>query len=202
MNGRIVRIGLMPGFLLIGLIVGGVVPRIAAQTAATTLEAPKWTMGDHWTWRRGGDVVTATVVDASAGYLVMEKDGADASFYHYAPDLSSTDSHFTQLQFPMSVGDEWRYTIERPDKKQSAKWIIGRRVEAMDSVTIPAGTFDTFRVAGRHCNVALNVCGDFVAWYAPQVKNVVKITWTASNYWPPDLRGMSQVLLSYGVRAP
>jgi hypothetical protein len=72
----------------------------------------------------------------------------------------------------------------------------------MESVTVPAGTFDAVRISGHHCNPTNGRCGDFVVWYAPMVRNVVKVTWSGTDYWSPRLRGTTQALTSYQVSNP
>jgi hypothetical protein len=93
----------------------------------------------------------------------------------------------------MSIGKEWAYIVEGTYSGRAVKWKIDRKVEAMESVTVPAGTFDALRIPGHDCNLTLGGCGDFIVWYAPKVKNFAKIIWTSDRFWPPDLRGASQV---------
>jgi hypothetical protein len=44
--------------------------------------------------------------------------------------------------------------------------------------------------------------GDFVIWYAPQVKQVVRITWRGHRFWPAQFDGASLLLVSYKLHNP
>ena len=181
MYSRTVLVSLVGG-ILVGVALHGASTRISAQQA--TVEAPKWDLGDHWTWQRGNGEITATVVGTSGGYAVQVKSGTGTSMVHYTFDLSSTDTPFINYQFPLSVAKEWTYTLE------------GTYAGS------PAIAFDTVRVSGHHCNITRGYCGDFVTWYAPKAKQAVRTTWTSSKYWPVDLNGLNQVLVSYELHNP
>jgi hypothetical protein len=200
MFSRIILVTFVGG-ILVGAAVHGPAPRVLAQPAA--VEAPKWDLGDRWTWQRGSDEIIVTVAGTTGGYAVQEKIGSSTSMYHYASDFSSADVHFSQFQFPLTLGKAWMYRIEgTASNGQPAKWNISRKVEGMESVTVPAGTFDVVRISGRHCNVAKGNCGDFVVWYAPKAKNAARIITANADYWPGSLRGFNQVLVSYEVHNP
>ena len=199
---RIVLVSFVGG-MLINAAVYGPSRQVLAQPA-TTVEAPKWDLGDRWTWQRGKDEITWTIVGTAGGYAVQQKFGSDTSTVHLALDFSSKDVHFAQVQFPLTPGKEWTNTVEGigPISKQPTKWNVKRKVEGMESVTVPAGAFDAVRISGHHCNLANGYCGDFMAWYAPKAKQVAKIMWPNSDYWLASQRGASQVLVSYELHNP
>ena len=189
------------GGILVGAAIHGPKPLVLAQPAAT-VEAPKWDLGDRWTYQRGKNEFTLTVVGTSGGYVVRQT-GSNTGTFHYDSDLSSKDVHFGQFQFPLKVGKEWTNPLEGIALNgQPAKWNTKRKVEGMESVTVPAGTFDAVRMSARECNLTYGDCGDYVIWYAPKAKQVAKITWTNANYWPGFVKGLNQVLVSYEVHSP
>lgn len=198
--------GRIPLVVILVMMLGtGVVQDVTSVSAqqVTSIDAPVWSLGDHWTWQRGKDQVSNTVVGTSSGYAVRYESGADVSMNHYNPDFSSPDVHFLQYQFPLTIGKTWSYMVSGTYNGRAYTWRIERKVEAMESVTVPAGTFDSVRISGHHCNTSDGYCGDFVVWYAPKVRNAVKITWkVASRYWPPSQNGISQMLLSYQLANP
>ncbi len=198
---RFVLVSFIAG-VLIAAELHGISPRALAQQAIL-FEAPKWDLGDRWTWQLGKDEITLTVLGTSGGYAVQQKAGSEVGTYHFALDFSSKDFHYLPVQFPLTVGKEWMYTLEGKYSGRPATWNIKRKVEGMDSITVPAGTFDAVRISGHHCNITSGgYCGDFVAWYAPKTKQVAKVTWTSSDYWPQIRRGLSQLLVSYELRNP
>jgi hypothetical protein len=107
---------------------------------------------------------------------------------------------------------------------------VARMTEGVVSIKVPAGTFDAVRIFGRShvlgvTNVGSNgvgpvgspypglagqgnyslpamASGDFVVWYAPQVKQVVRITWRGRRYWPAEYEGASLDLVSYKLNNP
>jgi len=199
MSRRLMFVLLVNG-MLIASGIPGPAHRVSGQQPIG-VEAPKWDLGDRWTWQRGNDQITWTVVGTSGGYAVQSKSGSDTSTTHLGLDFSSREVHFVQLQFPLTVGKEWIYSIEGVTPGgRAVKWDIKRKVEAMESIAVPAGTFDAVRVSGHHCVGAY--CGDFVAWYAPKAKQVAKITWSNADYWFGSQRGLSQVLVSYELHTP
>ena len=72
-------------------------------------------------------------------------------------------------------------------------------VEAYEPVSVPAGTFDAFRVKGKQCNTTKNVCGDFLIWYAPRARMYVKISWAEARYWG-NFSKKSTELLSFQLQ--
>lgn len=93
--------------------------------------------------------------------------------------------HNGQLSSPLWVGKEWesRYLYERRDGSQSEQrrhW----RVEGRETVRVPAGEFDTYRVvsAGKVLTITL--------WYAPAIDFYVRRTTTG-------MVDVEQVLVDY-----
>jgi hypothetical protein len=90
------------------------------------------------------------------------------------------------------------------------------------SITVPGGTFEAVRIFGRAqvagaaigspypgagpypgaTNAVMNASGDFVIWYAPQVKQVVRITWRGRRFWPAQYENESLLLVSYKLHNP
>jgi hypothetical protein len=198
-------------------------PRVYGQEA-TALDAPKWQVGDRWTWQHGTDRITWTVLAASGDYTVLSKSvalgerrihiGLDFS----SPDLQNSLLHDMSLQFPLTVGKQWTYWITSanmvPNSGKAINFRIERKVEKLESITVPAGTFDSVRIDGHQCanapvanvtNGALPAgtpnCLDFVTWYAPKIKQVVEIIRLGPSYWWGQQTG-SQILVSYNLQNP
>jgi hypothetical protein len=203
---------------------------LAQQTIA--LGAPKWDVGDQWTWQIGNDQVTWTVLSASGEYVVQEKSTRETGIFHVAADFSSTSAssanflpQFYELQFPLALGKAWTSmkrvtgvgsTVGGTDVE------VTRIAEGVVSITVPGGTFEAVRIFGRSqvvgtgvgspypgaeafysgMNPQLNASGDFVIWYAPQVKQVVRITWRGRHFWPLHYENASLLLVSYKLHNP
>jgi hypothetical protein len=212
---------------------------LAQQTIA--LGAPKWDVGDQWTWQIGNDQITWTVLSAGGEYVVQEKSAKEAGIFHVATDFSSTSAssayflpQFLELQFPLALGKAWTYTKRVGAGSTAAGVEVTRITEGVVSITVPGGTFEAVRIFGRshvlgggdspYPGLALGwrapiaspagqsdpgnyvspepPSGDFVVWYAPQVKQVVRITWRGRRFWPAQYENASLVLISYKLHNP
>ena len=179
----------------------------AAQDA--TVGRPTWATADAWTYRSWeGDEFTMTVISAASdGYAVEFKDSKGKDIVPYTVDVSPPGATFFRFQWPLKVGKKWDWTRsgEDIDHKYGTPmtWTTAEKVEGRESVTVPAGTFDAVRIHGRECKVTQQstsgaACGNFDVWYAPQVKNYVRVRWTGS-YWGGDKTLHPQELISYHV---
>lgn len=96
----------------------------------------------------------------------------------------STKPQWPYFQFPLEVGKSWEAAFENEVAVRTgiryAKWQWKARVEAAETVTVPAGTFQTLKVvydgtyASREGNRAWSGSQKDTMWYAPAVKRFVK----------------------------
>jgi hypothetical protein len=79
------------------------------------------------------------------------------------------------LKFPLSVGNEWKYTA-RADPFGQAERSGTYKVAAFEAVTVPAGTFDCFRVDGewQTNGHGFSVRGSDKIWYCPAINFYAK----------------------------
>ena len=183
------RIGLIQlvGVVLVGTATPGTAPQVLAQQTIA-LQAPKWDVGDHWAWQLGGDQVTWTVLSAGGEYRVAQKSPEETGTFLVSADFSSIKRPswlllplFYRLQFPLTFGNRWSYTTQGTLAGYGVVEFENTHItEGLVSITVPAGTFDSVRIYGRSRNLtpAWNYSGTFIVWYAPKVKQVVRITWS------------------------
>jgi len=137
-----------------------------------------------------------------------------------------------ELQFPLALGKAWTSTkrVIAPagslPRSTSSGGEVTRITEGVVSITVPGGTFEAVRIFGRSHpldpskgspyagpakgmpsvtspgNPLPAYSGDFVTWYAPRVKQVVRITWRGLRFWPAQYEGASLVLVSYKLHNP
>ena len=235
MGWRIVLIPLV-GAILAGSAAHGMAPQALAQQTIA-LGAPKWDVGDQWTWQIGNDQITWTVLSAGGEYAVQEKSARETGVFHVAADFSSTSAssayflpQFYEMQFPLALGKAWTSTkrvvgaVGSPAAGVEVE--VTRITEGVVSITVPGGTFEAVRIFGRSHpldpskgspyagsakgmpsvtspgNPLPAYSGDFVTWYAPRVKQVVRITWRGLRFWPAQYEGASLVLVSYKLHNP
>jgi len=82
---------------------------------------------------------------------------------------------WTVLKFPLSVGNEWKYTVRSGEiglEEHSGTY----KVAAFEAVTVPAGTFNCFRVDGewQTNGRGFSVRGSDKIWYCPAINFYVK----------------------------
>jgi len=153
---------------------------------------PVWKPGDEWSFQyesatsKGAfvDVVTREeTVDGIECYVV--KSGT-SEFYYRKTDIAyyiQKDSSgkiirryvppHSFMAWPMAVGKQWQESLthERPQTRETEEVRLVMRIEATETVTVPAGTFATFKIVRRN-NRTGEIDGEF--WYSPEVRYFVR----------------------------
>jgi hypothetical protein len=162
---------------------------ISPSPPASTL-APVWERGYEWTYQWTSPQGSGTFV------RTVEREETVAGVQHYVVRSGSRDIYYTKadlswlmelvdgaveargtppdrrFDWPLAVGKEWEatYTLEnlREGTTETRSWRY--RVDAVDMVTVPAGTFQAFHLTGKDST------GKLVReyWYAPDLKGLVK----------------------------
>jgi hypothetical protein len=80
----------------------------------------------------------------------------------------------------LTVGQRWEeaHRLERPVDRQTTNRNSVWTVEAEETITVPAGTFRAFKIVWRNKNTDAMLTE---MWYAPDVKQWVKIREVLSN---------------------
>ena len=175
----------------------------AAETPAVAeLPAPK--VGDVWKFRKidlwnNSELETyeRELVEIQPDHLVYRgksAPNAEAKTFYHGRSLASCrkmrdsdeENCTGALAFPLRVGDRNSYA-KRPWNKGDGHLTADCEVKGIESVTVPAGTFDAFRVDcdGTWQRVfditpTTGVMGRFEEslWYSPKVGHYVKFTYT------------------------
>ena len=174
-------------------------PPLATTALAGT--GPTWTVGDEWSYRwqspegKGTFVWVVDRFDKADGIdSVVIRSGSRESFYRLEDGAlrhstlngrveTRFDPPLLSLPFPLEVGKRWNpeFTRESPIARQTTEILLECRVDGEETMTVPAGTFQTFHVI---CNNQRSKSLNFELWYAPDVGNMVK----------------ERTRLSYGIR--
>jgi hypothetical protein len=108
------------------------------------------------------------------------------------------------VQSPIAVGKEWRieFTGRNSQNGAAVKGTARSKVTAQETVTTPAGTFDTFKIE-RHVQ-EVNAADpsrvsetDAVLWYAPEISHWVRRTFV-SKIERRTSASQSEELTAYG----
>lgn len=172
-------------------------PAATESTGQEKMEDPQ--VGDHWTYEYRDDisgdvksVLTNTVTDltdsqigirntwaghANSGYQTFDHSWnlINGGVHRYSPNDG------TGIRKPLAVGRTWslRANDINGTSGLSAKRAVTSKVTTQESVTTPAGTFDTFRVETtiqvQNANNATDKAQVVVqTWYAPAIDHWVK----------------------------
>ena len=153
---------------------------------------PTWKVGDEWGYRyeqpTGSGTFVWSVVRIESLNNVQHfviKTGTREIFYRIS-DLAFTretvdgqtirevtPSDWRFVAFPLHVGKSWemKYQEMRPVARQTEDIERKCTVEAEERVTVPAGTFPTFRII---CHNSRNNALVMTVWYAPEVRHIVR----------------------------
>ena len=166
-------------------------PSVAAAPAALSWDVPTWEVGDEWTFRwespRGKGTFVWSVdrierVDGNEFYVVkagnrlMYRRKADLAIYMEIVDGQVEIRHVglsRVFPWPLVPGKaiEYDVTIERPLARQTVEVTRACSVVREETVTVPAGEFQTAKIACKDRRTDTVV---HELWYAPRVKQWVR----------------------------
>jgi hypothetical protein len=164
---------------LVGAALGG-----HAANAQPVAQAPEWKPGDRWEFRS-----TTTPGDKEGKWSreIVQRAGDDKIEVRIAAEKveqydaalnplpqGRLDYRRTFVRYPLRVGDEWSYTrkFDNPNLEETGK----AKVEAYEKISVPAGTFDCYRIEIRASWGAMGASEEnhWTRWYCPQVKWIAK----------------------------
>jgi hypothetical protein len=163
----------------------------AGPILAQPVGPPAVRVGDQWQWTvQPGDSATRqerewVIRSVSPTILQGTENGAPLRLSAYLGVFDSprtSDSNPLPLQFPLSVGQRWRYTTNWTSKIRNASGSATYDVVviAFERIRVPAGEFDAFRVTskadmqGVTISVKLDADIETTYWYAPAARTIVK----------------------------
>lgn len=182
---------------------------VTAQEA-TRAELPRVKVGDNWTYQRN-DLVTrdkggrssVTVESVDADKIVVRLLKSTATYTREWNQTSTTQGGqetyratpaFAKYRFPLEVGKQWesRFKTQSGGGVTGHDWRFTVKVEAVEKVTVPAGTFEAFRLrldGWYTCNLGCNWSSRRreTFWYAPavnyEIKREVEAVAQGTGYW-------------------
>lgn len=179
--------------VLIAMFVQGDVLRAATKPPEGAVTAARGFPSVGTTWVRkivvhGKDIIitrTFTVLEESTHHgkpVHRISDGAKVRLFDKATrnwtanvragkELNAASPYVPTYAFPLWVEKSWKATYAYNDRERGTTFenIVWRgQITAYEDVTVPAGTFKTFKVEGTDGGVQL------VVWYAPKLNIHVK----------------------------
>jgi hypothetical protein len=100
-------------------------------------------------------------------------------------------------EWPLEVGKTWtkEYRMTNHMSRKSVTYVSSQKVEGYEDVTVPAGTFKTFRVSTR-----TTLGEENVVWFSPELGIWVKAQMRRSAAHPAGAGTRDDVLASHDIR--
>jgi len=161
-----------------------------AREIRSSVNVPTWNRGDEWRFRWSSPRGSGTFVWTIAGedmvggvaYYIMQS-GSRQIYYSKAELAWLMDRVEGAVEtraspavrgfaWPLEYGNEWeeKYFWESPGERRTEDRLRRFKVEALEPVTVPAGTFQTFLLTVKDPTGRL--LQEY--WYSPEVKWWVK----------------------------
>ena len=180
---------------------------VSATALAQSADKPALAAGDSWTYRQVADGkesfwtrrVVSVASDGGADMQIGERAfKVDASLNILDP--KGPEYVREQFRFPMRVGAEWTSS-----NKVHFQYVMDQhsryKVVAFEPLTVPAGTFDCYRVEGTSTvayKASYNRETRETSWYCPKVGSFAKVardTTTISRDTPSSRESVEIVLV-------
>jgi hypothetical protein len=177
----------------------------AAGAHAGNVDRPDVHVGDFWSWQHTNGLANekdyTTIEDvldvsdteiktrervkgrpnSSIAAFTREWNPADVVYARFDPFLR-------ELAFPLQIGKKWDASADKTlfSNGKHGKFFLKGEVVALEKVTVPAGTFDAYKITlhidatttDEDANIGNTV---ETIWYAPSVKRYVKYENTFSR---------------------
>ena len=164
--------------------------------AQPTGDKPDLKVGDQWEFNRSIKIVpgeersepwSRRVVEIQPDgrtQVVLDKETVTLDAMLNRIDPRGPEYSVTTYKFPMKVGSEWSYSA-RTGEGGMLERRGSYKVVAYEPVTVPAGTFDCFRVEGQWENSNKSYTGRALEkyWYCPRVKFIAKSSFQFDQSW-------------------
>lgn len=135
------------------------------KTTGGQSERLAWTVVDETAYRER--LVVRLISHAGFEFYDLETKSWMATMLH--GKMQEVFPHNGQLSSPLWVGKSWPATFlytrrDGSQAEQKRTWTV----EARETIEVPAGSFDTFRIRSAGNNLTITL------WYAPQLKFFVR----------------------------
>jgi len=162
------------------------------------IAVPAWKVGDEWQFAYKSPTDSGTYVWSvnrvesldGVGHYVIRTSTREILYRvsDLAPSLERVDGVVVlrdtpprmAYSWPLEVGKTWEQSnrqerpVDRTTLDRNSVWTV----EAEETITVLAGTFQTARISWRNKNTGALL---YEMWYAPEVKQWVKIREVLSN---------------------
>lgn len=176
-----------------------IAPLSAWGDASAVAEKPDVHSGDRWSYQHTDGMTNepdytwivdvVNVSDKEIRARIRKKGQLGSEIYTYSKDwnpvdISSAkyDPYLASYMFPLQVGKSWNNTADKMlfASGKHGKFFVKGKVLAYEKVTVPAGTFDAYKIQvdteGFGTDEDANTGKTTeISWYAPAAKRAVRI---------------------------
>ncbi len=172
--------------------------------------APKWNIGDSWTYRYedGSSRKEKVVGEEKDFYFVESGRGVRLAYekksmnlvFRILPGGKREDMPVwvkILANFPLFVGKQWsgRHSTGEGD------YVNEFKVVGIEDILTSAGKFRCFRIHFNQTNIRSSLSGWISSWYSPQAKKTVKTKYGGpANYWPQRPPYQDRELIQYELK--
>lgn len=184
--------------------------------AQEKVEAPVWNVGDKWTYKDAtGGTFTNEVVEVKEDLFIVKRgEFQDLVAYDrktmnmiYMIDASGRQIKSTSVlrklwNFPIIIGKKWTDITTSPPLGGTGdvNFLHEFRVEGVEEVTTPAGTFKAYRIHYKQKNLSSGRDGWIRFWYSTEVKTWVKRVSEETGFWARFITARNAELISYELK--
>ena len=165
--------------------------------AQPTADKPDLKVGDQWEFNQNVKIVPGEEKSEPWSRRVLEIQPDGRTKVVVGKDTLTLDAMLNRIdargpeysvvtyKFPMKVGSEWSYSA-RAGEGGMLERRGSYKVTAYEPVTVPAGTFDCFRVEGQW---ETSTRGGYTGrareqyWYCPAIKYIAKSSFQFDQNW-------------------
>ena len=160
--------------------------RPAAQSSELlTVAAPAWQVGDNWTYSDGYGLAVAQTDGGVTSFRRTDEPEqwfSRKGFLRQDAQSATTVRSVVYRSIPVSAAATLKsgaplvftreFTANGKTRVHSTSWVV----ESKERISVPAGDFDCFVIVMRTRNPETGWTGFERWWYAPEVRNYVRLT--------------------------
>ncbi|MDH5202819.1 MAG: hypothetical protein OEW69_06140 [Nitrospirota bacterium] len=160
-------------FLIFVLVLVGI-----SYAADPVVERPVYSAGDYWVFTRDdGKTTKLEFLREEKDRYIFNQDGVQVvKDFDLTVEKRMRDYRGPLVKFPIKVGKVWTYDYEGASARYQS---VGRQakyaVAAYEQITVPAGTFWSFKITlSIYETIYWEKGFSTEYWYAPDVKQIIK----------------------------
>ena len=150
-----------------------------SYAADPVVERPVYSTGDYWIFTENGKDVRLEFLREEKDRYIFNQEGIEVvKDFNLTEEKRKSDYRGPLVKFPIKVGKVWTYDYEgKGIHFKSAGRQAKYEVTAYEQITVPAGTFWSFKITLSIYETTYWEKGFSTEyWYAPDVKQIIRFS--------------------------